>query len=30
MRIANADHAVFQSNPDTVARAMQDFLAKLP
>ncbi|MGA8529640.1 MAG: alpha/beta hydrolase [Acidobacteriaceae bacterium] len=30
VRIANADHAVFQSNPDMVARAMRDFLAKHP
>ncbi|HZZ38556.1 MAG TPA: alpha/beta hydrolase [Acidobacteriaceae bacterium] len=26
VRIANADHAVFRSNPDVVARAMRDFL----
>ncbi|MGA7521745.1 MAG: alpha/beta hydrolase [Acidobacteriaceae bacterium] len=29
VRIANADHAVFRSNPDEVARAMEDFLGKL-
>jgi pimeloyl-ACP methyl ester carboxylesterase len=30
VRIANADHYVFRSNPDVVERAMNDFLAKLP
>lgn len=29
VRIANADHAVFNSNPKEVERAMNDFLAKL-
>jgi pimeloyl-ACP methyl ester carboxylesterase len=29
VRIANADHAVFQSNPEVVERAMRDFLGKL-
>ena len=30
VRIADANHRVFASNPDVVARAMIDFLAKLP
>lgn len=30
VRIANADHAVFLSNPTEVVRAMNDFLAHLP
>jgi pimeloyl-ACP methyl ester carboxylesterase len=30
VRIADANHRVFASNPDVVARAMNDFLAKLP
>lgn len=30
VRIANAGHYVFLSNPDVVERAMRDFLAKLP
>jgi non-heme chloroperoxidase len=30
VRIANADHYVFRSNPDVVLRAMNDFLATLP
>jgi hypothetical protein len=30
VRIANANHQVFASNPDVVIRAMNDFMAKLP
>jgi pimeloyl-ACP methyl ester carboxylesterase len=30
VRIANANHHVFVSNPDMVMRAMNDFMAKLP
>jgi pimeloyl-ACP methyl ester carboxylesterase len=30
VRIANANHHIFISNPDQVARAMNDFLSKLP
>jgi pimeloyl-ACP methyl ester carboxylesterase len=30
VRIANGNHHVFVSNPETVTRAMNDFLAKLP
>jgi non-heme chloroperoxidase len=30
VRIANANHHIFVSNPDQVERAMNDFLAKLP
>jgi non-heme chloroperoxidase len=30
VRIADANHHVFVSNPDVVARAMNDFLSKLP
>jgi non-heme chloroperoxidase len=30
VRIANANHYVFRSNPDLVERAMNDFLTKLP
>ncbi|MFZ0689349.1 MAG: alpha/beta hydrolase [Acidobacteriaceae bacterium] len=30
VRIPNANHHVFVSNPDVVARAINDFLAKLP
>jgi pimeloyl-ACP methyl ester carboxylesterase len=29
VRIANANHHIFVSNPDKVARAMRDFMAKL-
>lgn len=30
VRIADANHYIFRSNPDVVTRAMLDFLAKLP
>lgn len=30
VRIPHADHYVFRSNPEPVARAMNDFMAKLP
>lgn len=30
VRIAHANHHIFRSNPDEVARAMNDFLGKLP
>jgi pimeloyl-ACP methyl ester carboxylesterase len=30
VRIANANHHVFASNPDVVMRAMNDFMARLP
>jgi len=30
VRIAHASHYIFQSNPEEVERAMNDFLAKTP
>jgi pimeloyl-ACP methyl ester carboxylesterase len=30
VRIPNADHAVFHSNPSDVLREMHSFIAKLP